>query len=57
MYDVFLCDGRNVNTCRKCIWVDNLAINNDDYGLVSGALVLESVEPNIPERLLPPCID
>lgn len=45
------------NICRKCIWVDWLAINNDDYGLVSGALLSESVELNIPDRLLPSCID
>lgn len=43
--------------CRKCIWVDCLAINNDDYGLVSCALVSESVELNIPQQAASPCID
>lgn len=41
------------NMGRKC----GLTINNDDHDLVSGALVSESVELNIPNGLLPPCID
>lgn len=39
--------------CKKCIGVDCLAINNDDYGWISGALVSEYVDLNIPNRLLP----
>lgn len=58
MVAVILLEGEGVRwkICRKCIWVDCPAINNDCVW-INSALLSESVDLNIPNRLAPSCID